>query len=166
MVTWVVEDGTIVEGANTYSTTTYNITYAAARGVTITPEEIDVIKQKAMDYLETLTFQGSLVDEEQPLQHPRDYVYINAYEQTYEQLIARLAKVESELCISYKQGYDPLMTVTSAQQVISKKFDVFEKKFSEGVTETPILLKVSAMLNPLLETGGSGINFRVGRSYG
>lgn len=162
---WTVEDGTLIDGSNTYVDTSDAIDYAAARGITISSEEIDVLMQKAMDYLETRNYDGTLTEEDQSLQQPRENVYINGYLQTATQLVARMSKAECELIMAFKAGYDPLLTITNSQQVIHKRFDVFEKTYKEGSTTTPILQRLNSWLDPLLASSNNGVTFSIIRSY-
>jgi hypothetical protein len=69
----LVEDGTIVEGANTYLDVASVIAFCSDRGITFPADSI--ITQKiylAMDWFEGLRFNGSLVDTDQPLSFPRE----------------------------------------------------------------------------------------------
>ncbi len=78
MATIIIEDGTVVPGANSYVTEAELTTYAADRGITLTAAT-DVLLIKAMDYIESLSFIGSKGSKGQPLQWPRSNVYIDGF---------------------------------------------------------------------------------------
>lgn len=68
----VVEDGSLVAGANSFVARAEVIAYAAARGVTIADDDsADVLAIKAMDYLWSLCYKGDLADEAQTTPFPR-----------------------------------------------------------------------------------------------
>jgi len=76
----VVEDGTLVSGADSYVTLAEFKAWADKRGVTYGTDEV-VTQQiyRAMDYIESLNFIGEKSDENQALQWPRDQVVIDGY---------------------------------------------------------------------------------------
>lgn len=76
-----VEDGSIVTGANTYITADGWDTWATERGISHSHNDakIEHAILRAMDYFESLSFVGQKHEDNQPLQWPRDYVYIDGY---------------------------------------------------------------------------------------
>lgn len=68
----IVEDGSVVPGANSYVSVAELVTYAEERGITL-PENPESLLIKAMDYLETLDekYIGEPVDAFQTLSWPR-----------------------------------------------------------------------------------------------
>lgn len=76
----VVEDGSIVSGANSYITVAEFKAWADDRGITYgTDAKISEQLYRSMDYFETLAFKGVKHSEEQALQFPRDDLYIDGY---------------------------------------------------------------------------------------
>lgn len=76
----VVEDGTLVSGADSYVTLAEFKAWADKRGVTYgTDEAVTQQIYRAMDYIESLNFIGEKSDENQALQWPRDQVVIDGY---------------------------------------------------------------------------------------
>lgn len=77
----VVENGSVVAGANSYITLDEYRTWANARG--FTSEDSDTILERyilrAMDYFEQLLFIGNKANENQPLQWPRTEALIDGY---------------------------------------------------------------------------------------
>ncbi len=163
----VIEDGTIVTGANSYIDDTDYIAYALARGVVIDPADAEQQLIQAMDYIETRWYQGQQVDfEDQELAWPRDYVYIEGNLLDNEVIPRRLINAQCELGMAYNSSNDPLGTITNANQIKEESFAVFKTVYMDGANDSPILQKVNAWLDPLLESGGGGLHFTVERSYG
>jgi len=77
----VVEDGSIVSNATSYVSRSDFTTWADARGITYPADtdELDQKIQRAMDFIESLQFLGEKHTEDQSLQWPRDYVFIDGY---------------------------------------------------------------------------------------
>ena len=76
----VVEDGTLVSGADSYVTLAEFKAWADKRGVTYgTDSAVTQQIYRAMDYIESLNFIGEKSDENQALQWPRDQVVIDGY---------------------------------------------------------------------------------------
>ncbi len=167
----VVEDGTIVTDSNSYVSTADILEYAALRGVTI-PNADDIAEiyvYKAMDYLETLLYQGSKTDVTTPqmLQWPRKCVYIEDLLIADNIIPQQLINAECELVMAIYAGFDPLVTITTTDGVKRKKFDVFEVEYKDNSPLVAILRKVDAWLAPLLLAGSnSDIHFTTQRSYG
>jgi hypothetical protein len=76
----VVEDGSVVTGANTYITLAEFKSWADDRGITYgTDEAVTAQIYRAMDYFERLQFIGNKANENQPLQWPRTEAMIDGY---------------------------------------------------------------------------------------
>jgi len=76
----VVENGTLVSGANSYVTIDEFQAWADARGIDYgTDYTISQQLFRAHDYFESLDFKGLKADENQAMQWPRDQVYIDGY---------------------------------------------------------------------------------------
>lgn len=76
----VVEDGTLVSGANSYITLAEFKAWADDRGITYgTDSLLSQQLYRAHDYFETLRFRGLKADENQTMQWPRDQVLIDGY---------------------------------------------------------------------------------------
>ena len=161
MVTLVVEDGTIIDGANTYIDITTLDTYCTDRAVALTASTEAAKKAlilKAMDYLESRYYQGYLVEEDQDTQQPRDRVYINDYLQTYEQIIARMINAHCELVIALDAGYDPVAILE--REVKSEQLGPMRVEYMDNAASNNILQKVDMWLDPLLSVGSDFIAFK------
>lgn len=106
----VVEDGTVVAGANSYITRASAIAYAAARGVTLADTTAtDVLIVKAFDYLESLRsqFKGELVEYDQPAAWPRAGATIEGYDWSNDEIPRQVIAAQCALVVEINAGEDP-----------------------------------------------------------
>jgi len=152
MATIIIEDGTVVPGANSYASEAELTTYAADRGVTLTAAT-DVLLIKAMDYIESLSFIGSKGSEGQPLQWPRDQVYIDGYyvESTTIPAALKTGQIATALAIDSEDS--PLANVERATK--REKVDVIEVEYMDNAAAQTIVKTITAALRKLLVSGGS-----------
>ena len=161
MATIVVEDGTVVAGANSYVTEAELTTYAADRGVTLTAAT-DVLLIKAMDYIESLAFIGDKHKESQPLQWPRDEVYIDRYYIERETIPKELKNGVYTAALAIDAELDPLRIIERATK--REKVDVIEVEYMDSAASETIVRTISAALYKILRPGGhGGSSFRVVR---
>ena len=157
----VVEDGTVVAGANSYVTEAELTTYAADRGVTLTAAT-DVLLIKAMDYIESLAFIGDKHKESQPLQWPRDEVYIDRYYIERETIPKELKNGVYTAALAIDAELDPLRIIERATK--REKVDVIEVEYMDSAASQTIVRTISAALYKILRLGGHGSSaFRVVR---
>ena len=152
MATIVVEDGTVVAGANSYVTEAELTTYAADRGVTLAAAT-DVLLIKAMDYIESLAFIGDKSSEGQALQWPRNSVYIDGYyvESTTIPAALKTGQIATALAINSEDS--PLATVERATK--REKVDVIEVEYMDSAAAQPIVKTINAAMRKILAGGGS-----------
>ena len=153
-MTIVVEDGTIVDGANSYVDTSDLIAFAAARGVTLVTDE-EVLLIKAMDFIESLQYKGTKSTAEQPLQWPRNGVSVDGYPIDNNVVPVDLQNGLMQCAIAIDQGNDPLQD--SAPGVKRKKVDVIEIEYQPGASSATFNQKILKSLWKLL-AGGYGKN--------
>lgn len=107
----IVEDGSIVEGANSYVSIADFRAYATARGVELSADdaEVETILIKAMDYLESFAdrFKGCLVDRDQPLSWPREDVVIENWSWSSTEIPRQVISAQLALGIEIANGEDP-----------------------------------------------------------
>lgn len=157
----VVEDGSIVTGANSYVSAADLTTYATARGITLTVSG-DILLIKAMDYLESLSYIGIKRLYSQGLQWPRVYAMIDGYYTSSDVIPTELKNAQMQLAISIDEGNNPLATLSQA--VKREKIDVIEVEYMDGSSAAPIIKTVSAMLWKLLSGGNGGNVIRVNKA--
>ena len=152
MATIVVEDGTVVAGANSYVTEAELTTYAADRGVTLAAAT-DVLLIKAMDYIESLAFIGDKSSEGQALQWPRNSVYIDGYYVESTTIPAALKTGQIATALAIDSENSPLATVERATK--REKVDVIEVEYMDSAAAQPIVKTINAAMRKILAGGGS-----------
>ena len=161
MATIIVENGTVVAGANSYVSEAGLLDYAASRGVNLTGAT-DVLIIKAMDYIESRPFIGDKHREAQPLQWPRDEVYIDRYYIERETIPKELKNGVYTAALAIDAALDPLRIVERATK--REKVDVIEVEYMDSAASETIVRTISAALYKILRPGGhGGTSFRVVR---
>lgn len=166
----IIEDGSLVENANSYVTLAEVRDYADSRASTF-PADDDAAEAaiiRAADYLETFRgqYKGELVAPAfQSLQWPRTGVIYEGYELPDDVIPPPLKKAQCELAIETANGLD-LMPTGDGREVIRKKVDVLETEWAPGSGSAPplVLPKVTGLLAPLLDGGGGSGFFTVDRA--
>jgi len=151
----VIEDGSIVSGAESYVTVQEFEAYAAKRGIAVAGNSNSLLLN-AMDYLETLSFIGWKKTEAQALQWPRDEVYIDNYYIESTTIPQELKTAQIVAALTIDAGNDLLSNAVD-RKVIREKVDSIEVEYSEASGSKKQFEKVNAMLEKLL-AGGRGIN--------
>lgn len=162
----IVEDGTIVVGADSYVTRAEYIAHALKQGVVIPDTDAsDIQLIKAMNYLSLYSekWRGSLVEEGiQPLPFPRQYLYVGASLTVFpdNQIPTTLKRAQMELALQVNAGVDLLPTTASVSTafVTREKVDVIETEYSEALMlatlgQLPSMPLIDALLAPLLANG-------------
>jgi len=105
-----IEDGSIVTGANSYITVEGWKTWASDRAITHshTDAAIEGAIIRAMDYFESLHFVGLKHTEEQPLQWPRDRVFIDNYDVDADEIPKEVTNSMYELTKIELDGDSPI----------------------------------------------------------
>ena len=152
MATIIIEDGTVVPGANSYASEAELTTYAADRGVVLTAAT-DVLLIKAMDYIESLSFIGSKGSEGQPLQWPRKDVYIDGFYAGSTTIPAALKTGQIATALAIDSENSPLANVERATK--REKVDVIEVEYMDNAAAQTIVKSITAALRKLLVSGGS-----------
>lgn len=113
-LTLVVEDGTVVAGANTYLTEADANTILEDYGYVLTPATADVNLVTSSRYLNRFRgrYKGSLVDASQPLQWPRQGVYIDCNLLASDEIPDEI-KIAQALGAYYESINQPLQVVSN-----------------------------------------------------
>lgn len=159
----IVEDGSLVENANSYVSVANLVAYAAIYGYTWTNEQAELYGIKAMDYLNTLGYSGYRVSADQALPHPRTGVYVDNIYVASDSISPLLIKAQKELAISISLGYDPMAVVTAG--IKSESFAVFSTTYRDDVGSYTQIPKVDAILAPLLGGYGNGIHGKIATEW-
>lgn len=157
----IVEDGSVVTGANSYLTLAELREWATSRGVVFPTDdaELEVLALKAIDYLESLysKYKGSMVEPGvQPLQWPRSDVNLYGVYLPSNEIPVAVKRAQYEAAAASLQG-DIFSAPTLA--VKKTKVDVIETEFFEPTTSSTgvDLTKAEVSLAPVLKS-----NFSVG----
>lgn len=162
MATIIVETGQVVAGANSYVSEADLTAYATDRGVTL-QGATDVLITKAMDYIESLSFIGDKHSEAQPLQWPRDEVYIDRYYIERQTIPKELKTGVYTAALAIDAELDPLRAVdrTLKSEAVAGVVDI---EYMDNSASETIVRTISAALYKILRPGGhGGTSFRVVR---
>lgn len=148
----VVEDGSVVDGANSYVTEAELTQYATDRALTLTGTT-EALLIKAMDYLDSLDFIGVKYTRSQSLQWPRQGVVIDGYTLATNEIPSELKKAQMTIALSIDAGNDPLATIGRA--VKKEKLADLEVEYQDNAASTSVKVAVSHSLRKLLRGSAS-----------
>jgi len=153
-MTLVIEDGTIVTGANSYVTASEYQSWADARfGGARPTAPADLVEAaklilRAMDYFEGRSFKGALVNNTQPLQWPRSSVVIDGYYVDTSVIPKEVKNSIYELAYAEELGNGELNTVGRA--VKKSKVEGIEVEYQDSAISTVINLATSKSMAKLV----------------
>ena len=159
MATIIVEDGSIVAGANSYISEANLTTYATDRGITIVGTKADLLIQ-AMDYIEQQYFIGLKYTQDQPLQWPRAGVEIDEFPIAVTEIPTLLIEALAETALAIDAGNSPIADLERTKQQVT--VGPVSVTYAEGGNSAVVVRKISNKLAKLI-TGSGGINFEVTR---
>ena len=136
-----------------YTTDDDFIAFALARGVTVTAPNAAIALTKALDYMETRQYKGYKTDNDQVLDWPRQYVYVDNVLLDSATVPSGIVKAQHVIALSIANGYDPLATIERA--VKREKVDVLEVEYQPNASATPILRSISAALSDYVASATS-----------
>ncbi|HMU87798.1 MAG TPA: hypothetical protein PKC11_09250 [Agitococcus sp.] len=136
-----------------YTTDDDFIAFALARGVTVTAPNAAIALTKALDYMETRQYKGYKTDNDQVLDWPRQYVYIDNVLLDSATVPSGIVKAQHVIALSIANGYDPLATIERA--VKREKVDVLEVEYQPNASATPILRSINAALSDYVASATS-----------
>jgi len=154
-MTIIVEDGTLVDSANSFVTTDELREYAADRGTIITPDD-DIVSPhliKATDYLWALDgkFKGDKITQDQSMPFPRAGIVLSdGTTIAADHIPSAVARAQLELAFRSFLGTDVLPVRTADNPELKrKKIGPIEKEWFQGTAVT-ILPIVIAFLEPYM----------------
>lgn len=153
----IIENGTIVTGANSYVTALELTAYATARGITISDDEEQLLI-RAMDYIESLVYQGVKSNSEQSLQWPRYNVVIDDYLVSSDAIPNELKKGQIEVALAIDNGQDPQADIARLKSSVKVGEIAVTYEASQATT---LVRKISNSLYKLLASSLSGGSFTV-----
>lgn len=149
----IIEDGSIVAGANSFVTDTELKNYAGLRGLSVpaTQPEREALLIKAIDFINCSEsdMQGRRVDSVQVLPFPRIGVWVNDFVIDSTIIPQTLKNAQIEAAIA-SQTIN-LLTNETVDNIQSKKLDGMAKSYFKGGNKTKInIQRVWNYLDPLL----------------
>ncbi len=149
-----IEDGTIIAGANSFTTDVELLAYAAARGVTLPATEVDrdILQIKSIDYLfsKELSMAGCRINSTQTLPYPRFGVVLNGFQVAIDSIPQNLKNAQMEAAIQAVSS--PLLTNATINNVQREKLDTLEIEYFDGGKWTNNQFDaINAYLRPLLK---------------
>lgn len=161
----IIEDGSIVANANSFSTDAEFKAYANIRCLSVpaTEPERDALQILAMDYFfsKESRLQGSRISIDQELPYPREGVCANDFEIPSDSIPNSLKKGLMELAL--QAGTSDILISASITNLASFNVDgvYSESYFNGGAWETVRTDKANAYLNPLFKNGGASRLVRI-----
>lgn len=152
----IVEDGTIVAGANSYVTETELENYAEDRGVTLGGDPA-VLLVAAADYLETFRnqYRGALVDRDQPLAWPRDGAVIEGFAWDDDEIPRQVLLAQMIVAVEIGAGEDPLNPPAALPVVKERVEGAVEVQYAAPVGfKLSKTSKARALINALTQGAG------------
>jgi hypothetical protein len=153
----VVEDGTIVSGANSYVSEAELTAFNTARNITLsgnyTEEQLLIL---AMDYVDSLKFKGAKRLYTQGLQWPRVDVWIDGYYNDIDNIPTELKNGLMQVAVSIDAGNSPQQL--APRKTVKEKVGELEVEYSAGSSSVVIDTKVMSFLYKLLDSGAGGAN--------
>ena len=151
----IVEDGSIVSGANSYSSEAQLAAYAADRGVTVSGVAAELLI-RAMDYIEKQNFKGGKYTSGQNLQWPRINVVIDGFAIDNSTIPVLLIDAQIETALSIDSGSDPSAEVGRA--VKRKKTGPLETEYMDSSSETVRHTAINGKLSKLTNSFGPTVS--------
>lgn len=138
----VIEDGSVVSGANSYVTLAEFKAWADARDITYNADDNALEAQilRAMDYLERLFFIGNKANENQSLQWPRTEALIDGYYADATEIPKEVKTALYEATVVEAAGYSELEN--QSRKTLRERVGDIEVQYadnSENRTITPAL---------------------------
>lgn len=156
----IVEDGTIVAGAESYITVADATAYFAARGnATWAAVASDIVREqllrKATDYMVArygLRWKGERVSEDQLLDWPRSCAYANGFEIDADSVPLKVRHACAELAV---RASDAELQPDVGAQVKQEVVGPISVTYADGARQSDTFKAVDSMLNAYLKGMGA-----------
>lgn len=152
-MTIIVETGEIVEGANSYVTTSELQDYADDRGITLSGD-LEQLLIQSMDFIESLSFIGWKKSKDQDLQWPRCCVFIDGYCFPSDEIPKELKKAELAVAVSIDQGNGPLSLIERSTK--SETVGPISVTYMDESVTNPIDKNININLRKLIGNSSAG----------
>lgn len=161
-MTIIIEDGSIVENANSLVTRAEVIAYAANYGVTLTDDtETDIYLLEAMKYISFIDekLKGTRVSRAQTLPYPRYGLIIRGFAWGSDEIPTEAKIAQQELAIDLKAGLDLYNRLNEKGPVIEERVEgAVTRKYADrsikSMADGEIKTRATEALKPLLKNVG------------
>jgi hypothetical protein len=147
-MTIIVEDGSIVTGADSYVSVADYEAWADARGVEYDSSLVESQILRAMDYIETLRFIGQKSTKAQPLQFPRVGVVVDGYELDYNEIPTQLKKAVFESVKAESEGLSQLANIE--RRTLSEKVGDIAVTYADNSNSQTSVVAINKALYKLI----------------
>lgn len=160
----VIEDGSVVESANSYVTLDEMKSYMTGRGISLekTDVELEELLHQAIDYLASKEskYKGYRININQNLSFPRSGVVVFGFYISDNSIPETLKNAQIEAAIH--AATKPLLSNSETENLQSKEGVGFKKSyFRNGADKTKRFEKIDAYLTPLIKAENNNRLVRV-----
>ena len=147
----VIEDGSVVTGANSYVTLAEFKAWADSRDISYNADD-DVVEAqilRAMDYIERLYFIGNKANENQPLQWPRTEALIDGYYADATEIPKEVKIAVYEATVVEAAGYSELEI--QSRKTLRERVGDIEVQYAENSENRTITPALQYALNRIVQ---------------
>ncbi len=158
----IVEDGSIVTGANTYVSTADFVTWATAIGeganLPVDEPSLEALLLNAMFVIEAECYKGTRVSTEQPLSWPRSGVYVDGQTLPSDSIPYDLVQAQCSYALTGNtQTLQPAIPAGGGAQVVEERVEgaiTIKYRDAQGnASQTAEDTRANALLRPLICSG-------------
>jgi hypothetical protein len=159
-MTLVIEDGSIVSGADSYVTISEytawaNKRFGASRSTAPSSDgDTEALIYRATDYFESQSFKGFIVEDGQPMQWPRSWVVIDGYSVENSEIPKEVKTAIYELAYAQETGAGQMNQIERAKK--KTKVDVIEVEYADNASSRTLNPSVSLSLRKLVKSSDMG----------
>jgi len=147
----VIEDGSVVTGANSYVTLAEFKAWADSRDISYNADDNVLEAQilRAMDYIERLYFIGNKANENQPLQWPRTEALIDGYYADATEIPKEVKIAVYEATVVEAAGYSELEI--QSRKTLRERVGDIEVQYAENSENRTITPALQYALNRIVQ---------------
>lgn len=150
----IIEDGTVVSGANSYVTVAEITTYATNNGINLIGDPTQLV-YRSMNYIESQNLIGDKYSRDQPLQWPRLNIYIDGYYYDYNEIPQLLKDAQCAVAIAIADGADPLGIIE--RETKREKVGDIEVEYKDSSSNASYSRSINAFMKKLVKGGGANV---------
>lgn len=163
----VIEDGTIVAGADSFVTVAEIRDYALERGIVLsaTDSDVEILARKAMDWFRSIegTLNGTRVAKPQMLPYPRCNVTVYGFDVAETEIPELVKEVQMQAAFDANTvDLLPTHAATPTGAIKKEVVDVLETEYfrpgASAIDFNPHLAKLDELVKPLQTTHSLGLN--------